>query len=103
MHFAFLSTASVFAGLRKIREGLEKAIGRDDKNQEHALTVQTTAGQDNIFFYHNIERDRENQEKFKELMKNNNTLKVVISGWDYRYNFTMNTKGFQEACDYLNE
>ena len=72
----------------------------DEDNQEHALSVQTYANQEDICFTY-TERDRKNQEKFKELMKNNNTLEVVIQGWDYTYSFTLDTKGITEGLDYL--
>ena len=72
----------------------------DEDNQEHELSVRTYANQEDIRFTY-TERDKKNQEKFKELMKNNDTLKVVIRGWDYSYSFTLDTKGITEGLDYL--
>lgn len=72
----------------------------DEKNIEHALSVKTYAYQDDISFTYS-DRDRKNQDKFIELMKSNNILKICIKGWDYTYSFTLNTKGFKEAYDYL--
>ena len=77
---------------------------QDESFKEHKFSVYTFKGFERIYFFdESYDRDEDSINAFFELMRSNETLQIYISGWDYSYTFKLNTKGFQEAYEYLTE